>query len=185
MADPLTFYKNGHTNKRYDFVRSTARGITEKALAVSGKNDSFYTEEKSVISINITLFIQVVNFLVSLAIINYLIIKPIRGILARRRGIMDGLEENASALNAEAAQKLDGYEARLSEVRAKIAGLRSEAKLQSEADAHAKLESAAEEARGIRRDATRRMQEESEAAQQQLRNRVDELARLALGRVLG
>ena len=37
------------------------------------------------INIDITLLIQLVNFLIALAIINYLIIRPVRGIMARRR----------------------------------------------------------------------------------------------------
>ena len=37
------------------------------------------------ISIDVTLFFQVVNFLITLFILNALIIRPIRDVLARRR----------------------------------------------------------------------------------------------------
>jgi F-type H+-transporting ATPase subunit b len=45
------------------------------------------------INIDITLLIQLVNFLVALAIINYLIIRPVRGVIARRRAQNDELRE--------------------------------------------------------------------------------------------
>ena len=41
------------------------------------------------ISLDITFFIQLINFFISLLIINSLIIKPIRGVIARRKSIID------------------------------------------------------------------------------------------------
>ena len=49
------------------------------------------------INIDITLLIQVVNFLIALAIINYLIIRPVRGIMARRRAQNDELRGAADS----------------------------------------------------------------------------------------
>ena len=54
------------------------------------------------INIDITLLIQLVNFLIALAIINYLIIRPVRGIMARRRAQNDELRGAADSLEGEA-----------------------------------------------------------------------------------
>lgn len=65
------------------------------------------------INIDITLLIQLVNFLIALAIINYLIVRPVRGIIARRRAQNDELRGSADALEGEADLKMEGYNARI------------------------------------------------------------------------
>ena len=70
------------------------------------------------INIDITLLIQLVNFLVTLVIINYLIVRPVRGVIARRRAANDELKEKAESLAGEASLKMEGYTARIAQARA-------------------------------------------------------------------
>ena len=64
------------------------------------------------ISIDVTLFFQVVNFLITLFILNALIIRPIRDVLARRRAHNEALAGDAGSMKDIAARKLESYEAR-------------------------------------------------------------------------
>ncbi|MBR3880842.1 MAG: hypothetical protein IKJ34_04535, partial [Mailhella sp.] len=89
------------------------------------------------ISIDITLLIQLVNFLVALAIINYLIIRPVRGVIARRRAQNDELRGSADAIMGEADLKMEGYTARIAKARADVAAARESIKANAEKDAQA------------------------------------------------
>ena len=54
------------------------------------------------LDINITLLIQLVNFIVTLVVLDYLLIKPIRGIIKKRRDLAAGmLSDEASRQNTE------------------------------------------------------------------------------------
>lgn len=137
------------------------------------------------ISLDITLLFQLVNFLVTLALLNWLIIGPVRRVMAERRARNDGLRGDAGSLNSEAARKLEGYEARLLRARAEMAAARDEAKQAGEKNAQGRLDAAGEEARAIRREAADRLHEESAGARRELDGRVDAYARMAVDRLLG
>lgn len=137
------------------------------------------------INIDITLLIQLVNFLVSLALIYGLIIRPIRGILARRRAENDRLRGNAEALENEAGLKQEGYAARIAQARAEVAALRDKVKASAQKSAQEALGAAGEKARAIHQEAIARIQDESRAARSELDGRVDEFARMAVKSMLG
>ena len=137
------------------------------------------------ISIDITLVFQVVNFLITLFILNVLIIRPIREVLARRRANNAALAGDAGSMKDIAARKLESYEARLVQARAQMASSRDAAKKAGEREAQKHLEAVGAEARTIRQNATERMREESAAARRALEGRVAAYAERAIGKVLG
>lgn len=137
------------------------------------------------ISLDITLLFQLVNFLVTLALLNWLIIGPVRRVMAERRARNDGLRGDTGSLNAEAARKLEAYEARLLRARAEMAGLRDEAKQAGDKDAQGRLQAAGEEARDIRREAGDRLHAESADARRELEDRVNGYVNLAVDKLLG
>ena len=137
------------------------------------------------ISIDITLVFQVVNFLITLFILNVLIIRPIREVLARRRAHNAALAGDAGSMKDIAARKLESYEARLVQARAQMASSRDAAKKAGEREAQKHLEAVGAEARTIRQNATERMREESAAARRELEGRVAAYADSAIGKVLG
>jgi F-type H+-transporting ATPase subunit b len=47
------------------------------------------------ISLNSSLIIQIINFVVLILVLNAVLYKPIRGILAKRKNLVDSLEEDA------------------------------------------------------------------------------------------
>ena len=137
------------------------------------------------ISIDITLVFQVVNFLITLFILNVLIIRPIREVLARRRAHNAALAGDAGSMKDIAARKLESYEARLVQARAQMASSRDAAKKAGEREAQKHLEAVGAEARTIRQNATERLREESAAARRELEGRVAAYAESAIGKVLG
>ena len=137
------------------------------------------------INIDITLLIQLVNFLVALAIINYLIIRPVRAVVARRRAQNDELRGSADTIMDEADLKMEGYTARIAQARADVAAVRESIKARAEKDAHARVHAAGEEARAIHRAAADRVQAESAEAQRELDGRVGDYVQAALKSMLG
>lgn len=136
------------------------------------------------INLDITFLFQLANFLITVALLNWLIIGPVRRVMAERRARNDGLRGDASSLNDEAAHKLEDYESRLLRARAEMAAVRDEAKQAGEKAAQGRLESAGEEARAILRAASERAQAESLDARQQLEARVGDFARQAVDKLL-
>ena len=59
------------------------------------------------VDLNITLWIQLANFLVTLVVLNYLLISPIRKIIRKRKDNVEGLIGEIEAFTAEKQQLLD------------------------------------------------------------------------------
>lgn len=137
------------------------------------------------INIDITLLIQLVNFLVALAIINYLIIRPVRGVIARRRAQNDELRGTADALLGEAGLKMEGYNARIEKARAEVAAVRKSMRVAAEETAQARLNAAGDEARAIHRAAAGRIREESAEARRELDGKVGDFVQVVLKTMLG
>lgn len=137
------------------------------------------------INIDITLLIQLVNFLVTLVIINYLIVRPVRGVIARRRAANDELKEKAESLAGEASLKMEGYTARIAQARAEVAALRENVKAAAAQAAQEKVQKASEEARGIHLAAADRVRTESAEARRELDGRISGYVDTALSTMLG
>lgn len=67
------------------------------------------------IDLNITFFIQCINFLVSLFIINSLIVSPIRGILAKRKAELERIHIEISHIKDEMDALYNSYETSIAE----------------------------------------------------------------------
>ena len=74
------------------------------------------------LDLNITLLFQLANFFIALFVLNLLLIRPVREIIKKRNGIMDGMAAEADAFNAEATEKLNAYEAELARAGRKADG---------------------------------------------------------------
>ena len=59
------------------------------------------------LDLNVTMIFQLVNFLVAIYVLNILLIRPIRDIIKKRNGIMDGMAEEAEAIENAVSKVLD------------------------------------------------------------------------------
>jgi F-type H+-transporting ATPase subunit b len=71
------------------------------------------------ISIDIALVFQIVNFLVLMLILNIFLYKPVRKILGEREAEIATANEKTAAVDIEVQEKMALYEARLREVKIK------------------------------------------------------------------
>lgn len=136
------------------------------------------------ISLDVTFFIQLVNFLVSLVIINALIIKPIRSNMARRKSMIDSDMQSAEKLAQCIETQNKQYEDRISSVRAEMAKERDEYKSNAEALARSTINAANDEARAIRQESAQKVQNESKEALAGLQEKVASYSKEALAKIL-
>ncbi len=71
------------------------------------------------ISADWTLFLQIANFLVLIFVLNVILYKPIRKILAERQAKIRGLEEGISTAENEAVEAQKSFKEKMSSARAK------------------------------------------------------------------
>ena len=69
------------------------------------------------IDINVTLFIQMANFLVFLFLMNLVLYRPIRRIVAQRKKMVSERQEGIESLEAQAQASLLEYDRRLQDAR--------------------------------------------------------------------
>ncbi|HTP67081.1 MAG TPA: ATP synthase F0 subunit B [Geobacteraceae bacterium] len=83
------------------------------------------------INLDLTFFIQMINFIVLMVALNILLYRPVRKLLADRAAEIAGGHEKAAAIDQEVQDKMAQYEARLRDAKVKATeergGLKKEA----------------------------------------------------------
>jgi len=137
------------------------------------------------LEINITLLIQFVNFILLMLVLNFLLFRPLRGILGKRRGELEESSARVRVLGKDMQSKLDLYEAKLNEARKKGAEVKN--RLRQEAlEEELRLVEAAESSAAERKERVReQIEAEADAAKKDLNAQVDLLGREITEKVLG
>ena len=71
------------------------------------------------VNVDLSVVIQIVNFIFLIFALNIVLFKPIRNILIQRKQKVDGLEQGVEALNSDAKEKDDAFIAGIKAARAK------------------------------------------------------------------
>lgn len=137
------------------------------------------------LDINITLLIQLVNFIVTLFVLDILLIKPIRAIIRKRRDLAGAMLSEAEKFTAEAAAKLENYEAALAKARQEAAAAREARKSEARAREADLLEAARQEAREFLQASRKETKNAVARAAADMEKRVPDLSRMVVDRLLG
>jgi len=140
------------------------------------------------VDINVTLIIQIVNFLILILALNHFLYKPIRNILAQRKGKISGLEESVKQAEENVVKKDSALESGLKKAREK--GLKE--KDECENTAHQEeiklIEKINEKARTdlaeIREKVSHETQSVRSALLKEIDSFADEISRKILGRAV-
>ena len=89
----------------------------------------------NIIAVDETVFIQLANFLITVVVLNYLLIKPIRKQISIRREFALAQTSAIAAFSSDADAKIAAYESALSEARAAAAAARALRAVLAEVDA--------------------------------------------------
>ena len=137
------------------------------------------------IKLDWTLFLQFVNFVILMAVLNALLFKPLRAALQARRDAIEGSRAKVQDIDEQVQAQIARYEAQLQEARQQGAQERAtlrkaaqeeEARILGEAN-----QTSAEKLQTIKEQ----IQVEAGAARQALRNESEALAKEIAGKVLG
>ena len=137
------------------------------------------------IELNITFLIQLVNFLIILAVLNVILYRPIRGILKQRSERMAAQMSEIERFTEEATQKLSNYEQSLEQARQEGMEIRNEFKEEGQKEEQEMLSKVSEEASAELQSVRNELTAQRKDAEQKLDKEVKEFAQKATDRILG
>jgi len=137
------------------------------------------------IDIDQTFLIQLINFLFILVTLNFVLIRPIRAIIAKRAAWMSGRVGEIEKFTASASSKLKDYESALEKARIEATAVRVGLKDEGVAAEKRIAEDAGGEVAGILSAARQAIASEAASAMSSLKAKVAEYSTLAAGKILG
>lgn len=142
----------------------------------------------NMIDINITLLIQMLNFLVFLFLMNLILYRPIRRVVAQRRQFMADRQEEIDRADSEALAAVQEFNARIQEARAEGRRKIQELKVAAYEQEKDLLQEASDRAAGQLQEMRAQIRKDVAAAREELSGQVRsfsvELAQKILGRSL-
>ena len=142
-------------------------------------------EQGGIINLNMTLLVQMVNFLILIVLLHRFLYKPLTQFLATRAdGIKRSLEE-AKAAREAAANAQQEYEARIAATRREAAALRESAVREVEEERQRLLKVSRDEAARLLTEAKAQIEQEVKRAKAELRAEVVGLSLGVAERLIG
>ncbi len=132
-----------------------------------------------------TIFIQAANFLITIFVLNVLLIKPIREIISKRKGLMADQLEKIEGFNSNAESKVSDYENQLSVARKEANDIRTAKKDEGTVEEQLLMSVAGADASSTIQAARAEIKAEVKDAMGQLTKDVDKFAEAATGKILG
>jgi F-type H+-transporting ATPase subunit b len=138
-----------------------------------------------VISLDKTLLIQMLNFLILLWILNRFFFKPILKILDERKARIEASEKSVQELEAKAKERWSAYQRQLQEAKLQATAERERIKGEALEEEKRMLEQVRAEAVKRVEETRRKLTEEVERARGALKGQIEPLALEMVERVLG
>ncbi|MGE4293375.1 MAG: ATP synthase F0 subunit B [Desulfovibrio sp.] len=132
-----------------------------------------------------SIFIQFVNFVLMLILLNWVLIKPIRGIIQKRKELMAEQMGGIEKFTSEAETKLKDYEAALDAARKEGMEIRSQLKGEGSAKEQELMSAAGAQAAATLREAEAKIDAETNSAMDVLKKSVAGYAQKATNKILG
>ena len=136
------------------------------------------------IELNLTFFIQLINFLLLLGVLNFLVYRPIREIVRKRGEKIAGDLSEIEGFNNQAEQKVEDYQAALDQARKEGDRVRNELKQEGTQEEKNLLAQAADQGAADLEAARKDIPSDSDRARQDLTRQVDDYARKVADKVL-
>ncbi len=138
------------------------------------------------IKLDWTIFIQMVNFIILIWALNYVAYRPIRGILAKRREKVDGLESGIDRFESDAMEKAAAIEAGIKEAREKGLKMKEAMAEKARQEEQQMLEKINQQARQDLEEIRSRVARETAEVRQSLQSQIEffanEISKKMIGR---
>ena len=137
------------------------------------------------IDLDISFVIQLVNFIITLLVLNLLLIKPVRGVIKKRNDLMAGRVDEINKFTGSAETKIADYEAQLAAARKEGVDIRNAKKDEGSAEEHTIMETAGKNTAATMKAAREEITSQSGAAMTALKGDVDKYAKQVTDKILG
>ncbi len=137
------------------------------------------------ITIDVTMFIQIVNILILIVIMNMVLYRPIRSVLAERKKVIAGLSKDIETFHKNAEMRLEEFDAKIAEARIKAKEKIDEARAAAHADAGEKIGAVRKEVEADKAVKMSQIEKDRAATAAELKGQVDEFAREMAAKVMG
>jgi len=137
------------------------------------------------INVDGSVFIQIVNFIFLIWVLNIILYKPIRNVLAQRKEKITGLEQSIETFNYDSKEKEEAFDAGIKEARAK--GLKEKEALVEEASQEEKsiVEKINEKAQADLAQIRSKIAKDTESVRTSLQEEIDSFADAIVKKILG
>jgi F-type H+-transporting ATPase subunit b len=137
------------------------------------------------ITIDLTMPIQIVNILILIVIMNIVLYRPIRTILAEREKRISGLEKDVDEFNKNARLRLEEFDAKLNGARSRAKTELDEARGEAQAAGAEKVAGIRKEVDGKKAESFAQIQVQITKAGDELKGQVEGFASEMAAKVLG
>jgi len=152
-------------------------------IVFAASSQAFASED--LLSVNKTVFIQIVIFIIAIYILNTLVFKPFMDLIDRRDKLTKGSIKEAKELEEKVKQIILEYEARLNEARALAQEERTKIVREAEAAAAGIVSRTREETGALLDEAKKKIEAEAEVIKEKLKGDVQTLSREIASKILG
>ncbi|HOJ51541.1 MAG TPA: ATP synthase F0 subunit B [Syntrophales bacterium] len=137
------------------------------------------------ISIDKTLFLQMVNFILLMIILNYLLYRPLLGIIEKRKKILESSAAEVESLNKTIEEKQKEYEEKLRLAKQEALDLKARILKEANDEAKAMIDEKRNKIPAMMAEVQERVAKEVEAARKILQGQSKELSQEIAEKVLG
>lgn len=137
------------------------------------------------LNIDSTFFIQVINFIILIVVLNWLLVKPTLRVLEERKVRVEGSEEEARRLTAEADKNIQDYEQSLATARIDAGRQKEQIRMEGIERENEIIKAAREQSRKTVEDMKLRIEKEAREASSVMKNEVKALSAQIAEKVLG
>ena len=137
------------------------------------------------IDINLTIVIQVVQFLLLLFILNRFLFRPTINLIEEREQKITTWKEDTENFHESMQERLQSYENQILEAKAQAQEQQELVTVELQKEEDKKLDAVSEEAVRIVASTREKLQEETELLRGQLREQAEEMSQLVAEKVLG
>lgn len=137
------------------------------------------------IKLDWTIFIQMVNFIILIWALNYVAYRPIRGILAKRKEKVEGLESGIDRFESDAMEKSAAIDAGIKEAREKGLKMKEAMAEKARQEEQQMLEKINQQARQDLEEIRSRVARETDEVRQSLQSQIEYFANEISKKMIG
>lgn len=137
------------------------------------------------ITTDITLFIQIVNMIVLMFLLNGVLYKPIKNIIRERSEKLQGMQEKISKFEADAQRRQEEVDAKMAQASGKAKAALDSARAEAQKAGDEKLAAIKAEAEAGRDEKLAELRNQIKAAKDDLHANLDGFATEMAGKILG